>query len=1336
MRTCIKDIFRRIMRPSLPAALVLGGLLVSAGEAGASDTFFFPSDPVYANVMIIFDTSSSMTEDTSGNAISGTRWSSTSGTADYLRVSDGGNHKNSKLYQAKQALQAVLPNVSGVNFGLATYAQSRVNRLTAWYTGTVPATNTYETRRLYNAAYQDVLESYQSANTTNSFVDRWNCTRGGGGFGVGDTFTVTFHKYGESYTPSCSDRRFDDTGASYYPVETVTLTYTVIYKARIAETGDYKWRYQSNAYIHNRWNTIASVTAQPACTDPGFIADPWDTSITWAPYTSQCLDSDGNGLCDWNTGAATPNVGSRDWQLFGASPNFTNTCQQRPVTAAATTGNTWVNWDYFTMADYTAGRIDVYPRDYTNRAPNQSYADCIEVAATGGTPVPQSGTGRYYCYWNIATGSIYDSSYFNYPGVWQDSGSAGSRPHGWSYSQVRSQDSTSRTSSYSTTNMYGTSVSGYVYNMMRRYCIGTNTLGSPYNCAAGISYPASVTSPDDFVNTIHASGSSGYDDNIVFLDLPHDGSGHPVDDTTYVNRKKIIYSYMDIRRYQDNPRNSSSFGDSISASDTDYDYTTMPYSGNLSATVVDGISYPNLSIAPSNLAANCDGGTPLAATLNNAKLYYDGYKTADQTANPTAAACRKNFVLLLTDGLESSALTNSGTTRNSDAAGGCDDSQRTSPGVTDDPVVDTTAAQTAATSLAGIGVKTYVIGFGVDPTGGAALNNIASSGGTTQAYFAADLTALQSALTQTFASISEASYTRSNPVITRGGNAIYQAYFDYPGWKGHLVKRSVSTSTQDIGGVDTNWSGNGDAGERMNTSGRGSIYTTTGTGVTPTRTDFTTANAATLKSSLITASDDIDGNGTPNETADAETVISYVLDPDHSSGAYRGARGAGWKLGDIFHSTPVIVGPPSSSTTLYSGYDSFKTSNSTRPVRVYVGANDGMLHAFDDTDGHEAWAYIPKMVLANLKNLKNNDHSYFVDSTPKVADIYAQSVTGSAYNQSGWHSVLVGGMRNGGTGYFALDVTDATNPVILWEVTHANMGYTWSTPVIGRVASGSKWVAFVGGGYSTTAGVGNSFYVIEIETGTILKSFTGVSGMGKVPSAPRIYDSDGDGNVNYVFFGDTNGKMWKVDVTGASTADWAVSLLFDPASPSITCSNLGGTAVAATARPIYYPPYVMPRQGDNTLVLLFGTGDENDAGNQAAQNFFYEIDINGNKDWCVAFDPGESNFSQASAFNNAVYFSTYKVTNQCDATGQAYLWGLSISTAAAEPGGDGKLMYDSGGVALSPGNQERISIGTGVPTAPVVTNGAIYYSTSSDVSPNKILIPGVAGRLKSWREIY
>ena len=161
-------------------------------------------------------------------------------------------------------------------------------------------------------------------------------------------------------------------------------------------------------------------------------------------------------------------------------------------------------------------------------------------------------------------------------------------------------------------------------------------------------------------------------------------------------------------------------------------------------------------------------------------------------------------------------------------------------------------------------------------------------------------------------------------------------------------------------------------------------------------------------------------------------------------------------LGDIYHSELIVVGAPNAETAFTSqnqeayyrsinGYDEWALSLAGRKEVIYVGANDGMLHAFDATNGNERWAFIPPFVLPKMPNIinpsLNNDKStknkggsnaiYGVDGSPVVHDMYFKS----AYdNAKSWHTIMMVPYGRGGAGFSVLDITDPAAPRHLYSV--------------------------------------------------------------------------------------------------------------------------------------------------------------------------------------------------------------------------------------------------------------------------------------------------------------
>ncbi len=199
-------------------------------------------------------------------------------------------------------------------------------------------------------------------------------------------------------------------------------------------------------------------------------------------------------------------------------------------------------------------------------------------------------------------------------------------------------------------------------------------------------------------------------------------------------------------------------------------------------------------------------------------------------------------------------------------------------------------------------------------------------------------------------------------------------------------------------------------------------------------------------------------------------------------------------LGDIVHSSPIAVGRPSSGFELAFGddtYRAFRQHYQQRRQMVYVGANDGMIHAFNggffnsisnsyelalsgETPhplGSELWAYVPYNLLPHLKWLTRPDypHVYYMDGSIKQFDVNV--FADDEDHPGGWGTILVAGMRFGGgeytldpnsdadgnandditlrSAYVVLDITNPEKPpVVLAEITHDDLGYTTSEPAL------------------------------------------------------------------------------------------------------------------------------------------------------------------------------------------------------------------------------------------------------------------------------------------------
>lgn len=263
-------------------------------------------------------------------------------------------------------------------------------------------------------------------------------------------------------------------------------------------------------------------------------------------------------------------------------------------------------------------------------------------------------------------------------------------------------------------------------------------------------------------------------------------------------------------------------------------------------------------------------------------------------------------------------------------------------------------------------------------------------------------------------------------------------------------------------------------------------------------------------------------------------------------------------LGDALESQPAFISKPIFNYS-YPGYDAFKAAQSGRAGTVYMGTNDGMMHAFDANTGVERWAYVPSMVIPNLWRLASDDYSThhvnYVNGSAVISDVY-----GTFGTSTGWRTILVAGLNGGGRGYYALDITDPASPALLWEFTPStgigklkddNLGYTFGRPVITRKKSDGKWVVLVTSGYnngtlSSDPLVNNSptgnglgyLYVIDAASGTFIDKYATSAGSPTNPSGLAqiaAWNNEAGGNeVGKTYGGDLQGNLWRFDVNEAA----------------------------------------------------------------------------------------------------------------------------------------------------------------------------------------------------------
>jgi type IV pilus assembly protein PilY1 len=502
------------------------------------------------------------------------------------------------------------------------------------------------------------------------------------------------------------------------------------------------------------------------------------------------------------------------------------------------------------------------------------------------------------------------------------------------------------------------------------------------------------------------------------------------------------------------------------------------------------------------------------------------------------------------------------------------------------------------------------------------------------------------------------------------------------------------------------------------------------------------------------------------------TLLGAII---NSQGVYLSYPASGYTNNWPAGSPEALAAAAASPTDVTDdkSYDHFTQHYLTRAPMFYVGANDGMLHAFNAPvpvctgndpvtgactgyggagTGIEQFAYVPRAAYGNLGNLTSASSFKYaptVDGTPVTRDVFF-----SQNSANEWHTILVGGLRLGGRGIYALDVTDPTKvdettagvKKVLWEFDSdsavtagckvfgtaaqgntacdpSHLGYTFGQPNVGRLASG-QWVVIVPSGYfpdcsqtdrpvicngvyptqpKDTSGVPySSMFVLDAQTGAMLAELktpttTSIPSYGLTSPVLGDYNNDQIEDVGYA--GDLSGNLWRFDFSGTSASAWKVTLAYQAATQGY--------------QPITVMPRLFPDPSTNRFIVVFGTGKYLGSGDntsasaqvQAMYGIRDKVDSSGNP----------ITVQQTDLAQRYLYETT--VTDPADPNYGATLRGLCLnsspSVSSCTPVSSLDASYGGWRIDLNaiPSSGERV----------VVTAAAIFASNTAIIST---LIPG------------
>jgi type IV pilus assembly protein PilY1 len=468
----------------------------------------------------------------------------------------------------------------------------------------------------------------------------------------------------------------------------------------------------------------------------------------------------------------------------------------------------------------------------------------------------------------------------------------------------------------------------------------------------------------------------------------------------------------------------------------------------------------------------------------------------------------------------------------------------------------------------------------------------------------------------------------------------------------------------------------------------------------------------------------------------------------HTQGAStytaKGLRDRDSRLGDLVHSGPVYVGTPEvnwpDSLPGTTPYSNFRLAKQNRAGVIYVGANDGMLHGFAEGTGNEVLAYLPSLLFSTTVNEGMHylsdpayAHRYYVDLRPSVTDAYVKTSSGGS---TGWKTVLVGGLRGGGRGLYALDVTTpsfsegGTDPAdtVMWEFDNTDdpdLGYTFSQPSIVPLNNG-KWGVIFGNGYNDSGSGEAQLYILDIEGGldgtwTLGTDYVKITtGVGSAAArnglaTPAVVDLNYDGVADRVLAGDLQGNLWAFDITSNNASQWKVAY------------KSGATPVplftTSASQPITVSPVIvrnpdMPTNAGTqpNLLVMFGTGqylidaDKTSTSGQA----FYGV-----------WDSGTGQLTNASLVQQTIGTGTTSglvtgrtlTNNSVNYAGSDHGWYMDLPTSGERVVTDavvrGKLVYFN---TTIPDNSACSNGGTGWLMVAKIANGGRADNVAFDLN--------------------
>jgi Tfp pilus tip-associated adhesin PilY1 len=666
---------------------------------------------------------------------------------------------------------------------------------------------------------------------------------------------------------------------------------------------------------------------------------------------------------------------------------------------------------------------------------------------------------------------------------------------------------------------------------------------------------------------------------------------------------------------------------------------------------------------------SASGGTPLGSALNEAKLYLDANKAAD-----SAAACRKKFVILITDGADTFSCGGNGSEDQTNqykrrrqtvakAKALADAGYKVFAigfatsmphwlrntlnwaayyGGTDNPLLgnsgDPSAYNPSSVSECGTSTTDHHNIEGDGDHYYATANDPGENPLAGYAFLATSASDLTANLKWAIEMIREATYSFSTPSVssqrTQDENYLYLASFqpmeDDPFWRGHLTKYNIN-SDGNVGSPV--W----DAGSVLQS-------------ITPSARNIFTYKSGSL--TLFLQANITQGDLGVSTDAQRDSIVGYI----RGESAYNPDN---WKLGDIFHSNPISLGTPSSffedARDTNDAFATFRQSHqrtSANGLRIIVvGANEAQFHAFKALDGSETWNFIPPNFLTRLKNITHASHptglihNFFADGPVSATDVWLGAGDGSSKAAADWKTLVVFGEGRGGDstlwssspscdsgfnpiyssaypnycGYYAFDFTNTLSPVYKWRINPTSsqapyLGDPWSKVLMGRVRinGNEKWVGFFGGGYNASDCHGGGSCDSRGKGFFVVDLSNG--------NILWSYTIANDSTMQYslaaspaIVDTDNDGFIDTAYVGDLGGSMWRFKFCAQSDGSGCSTSNWSGGPLFASSSGVIRPIFTMAavsKDSQGNLWVDWGTGDKTDPTAANAQEKFYSVKDN------------------------------------------------------------------------------------------------------------------------------